>query len=63
MAFLEADIPLYKLQHDSIKKLLNSDLGKHCPSESACRSLVNELDAKEIERLKELFAAKACFWS
>ena len=60
-AFLEADIPLYKLQHASIKKLLNSELGKHCPSESACRSHVKELAAKETERLKELFAAKALF--
>ena len=58
-AFLEADIPLYKLQHASIKKLFNSNLGKHCPSESTCRSHVNELAAKKIERLKELFAGKA----
>ena len=34
-------------------------MGKHCPSESACRSHVNEWAAKEIERLEELFAAKA----
>ena len=36
-------------------------MGKHCPSESACRSHVNELAAKEIKRLKELFDAKAVF--
>ena len=35
-AFLEADIPLYKLQHSSIKILFNSTLGHHCPSKSAC---------------------------
>ena len=38
-AFLEADIPLYKLQHSSIKKLFISTLGHHCPSESVCQRL------------------------
>ena len=42
-AFLEADIPLYKLQHSSIKNLFNSTLGHHCPSELACRKQVNDL--------------------
>ena len=42
-AFLEADIPLYKLQHSSIKNLFNSTLGHHCPSESACGKQVNDL--------------------
>ena len=36
-------------------------MGKHCPFESACHIHVNELAAKEIERLKELFATKAVF--
>ena len=41
MAFLEADIPLYKLQQSSIKNLFNSTLGHHCPSESACQNVSN----------------------
>ena len=60
-AFLGDDISLYKLQHASIKKLFHSDLGKHCPSESTCRSHVKELAVKEVERLKELFSAEALF--
>ena len=60
-AFLEADIPLYKLQHSSFKNLLNSTLGHHCPSESACRKQVNDLASQESERIKKLLTRKPIF--
>ena len=46
-AFLEAEIPLYKLQHSSVKNLFDSTLGNHCPSESACQKQVNDLASQE----------------
>ena len=60
-AFLEADIPLHKLQHSSIKNLFNSTLGHHCPSESACRKQVNDLAGQESERIKKLLTRKPIF--
>ena len=59
--FLEADIPLYKLQHSSIKYLLKTTLGHHCPSESACRKQVNDLASQESERIKKLLTRKPIF--
>ena len=47
-AFLETDIPLYKLRHSSIKNLFNSTLGHHCPSESAYRNIKKLLTRKPI---------------
>ena len=60
-AFLEADIPLYKLQHFSIENLLNSTLGHHCPSESACRKQVNDLASQESERIEKRLTRKRIF--
>ena len=60
-AFLEADIPLYKLQHSSIKTLFSLTLGHHCPSESACRKQVNDLAGQESERIKKLLTRKPIF--
>ena len=60
-AFLEADIPLYKLQHSSIKNLFNPTLGHHCPSESACQKQVNDLAFKKSERIKKLLTRKPIF--
>ena len=60
-AFSEADIPLYKLQHSSIKNLFNSTLGHHCSSESACRKQVNNLASQESERIKKLLTRKPIF--
>ena len=61
MAFLEADIPLHKLQHSSFKNLFNSTLGHHCPSESACRKQVNDLACQKSERIKKLLTRKLIF--
>ena len=60
-AFLEADIPLYKLQHSSIKNLFNSTLGHHCPSESAYRKQVNDLANQESEHIRKLLTRKPIF--
>ena len=60
-AFLEADIPLYKLQHSRIKNLFNSIVGYHCPSESACRKQVYDLASQESERIKKLLTRKPIF--
>ena len=60
-AFLEADIPLYKLQHSRIKNLFNSTVGYYCPSESACRKQVHDLASQEFERIKKLLTRKPIF--
>ena len=60
-AFLEADIPLFKLKHSSIKNLFNSTLGHHCPSESACQKQINDLAGQESERIKKLLTRKPIF--
>ena len=60
-AFLEADIPLYKLQHSRIKNLFKSTWGHHCPSESACRKQVNDLASQESKRIKKLRTRKPVF--
>ena len=60
-AFLEADIPWYKLQHSSIKNLFNSTLEHHCPSESAYRKQVNNLASQESECIKKLLTRKPIF--
>ena len=60
-AFLKSEIPLYILQHSSIKNLFDSTLGHHCPSESACRKQVNDLASQESERIKKLLARKPIF--
>ena len=60
-AFLETDIPLYKLRHSSIKNLFNSTLRHHCPSESACQKQVNDLASQESERIKKLLTRKPIF--
>ena len=60
-ALLEADIPLYNLQHSSIKNLFNSTLGHHCPSESACRKEINDLASQESERIEKLLTRKPIF--
>ena len=59
--FLEAEIPLYKLQHSSIKNLFDSTLGHHCPSESAYRKQVNDLACQESERIMKLLTRKPLF--
>ena len=57
-ASLEADIQLCKLQHASIKKLIHSISGQHCPSKPVCQGHVNELAMQELERAKEMLMEK-----
>ena len=51
-AFLEADIPLHKLRHPSLKSLFERRKIDH-PSETSCRNAVNQLHQIQIEKLKE----------
>ena len=60
-AFLEADIPWYKLQHSRIKNLFNSTLGHHSPSESACRIQNNDFAKQESDRIKKVLTRKPIF--
>lgn len=59
-AFVAADIPLKKLRHPSIKNLFEF-MGKTCPSESSCRSLVCDLAADEKRKIKEQVGEKQIF--
>ena len=59
-AFLAADIPLFKLQHPQIRRLL-THLGQLVPSESSCREHVDKLAADEKQRLKERLHNKNTF--
>ena len=56
MAFLAADIPLYKLRHPALRKLFQ-DIGNPLPSEFVCRNIVKSIgesiESKIIQVLKE----------
>ena len=58
--FLEADIPLYKLNHPSVKRLFQQ-LGKQCPSESSCRSKVKLIGEKQKQEMKANLSGKGIF--
>ena len=41
--------------------MFNSNLGHHCPSESACRKQVKDLASQEFKRIKKLLTRKPIF--
>lgn len=49
-AFLAADIPLHKLEHQAIRDLFDF-MGHHCPSESSCRQHVPKLFQLEQQKI------------
>lgn len=59
-AFLQADIPLHKINNVAIRKLFTS-LGQPVPSETTCRARVNQLATDCIQRVKALLHGKTVF--
>ena len=51
-AFLQADIPLWKLRSPSISKLF-SQMGHQIPSETTCRRKVDEIANEQISTIKK----------
>ena len=60
-AFAASDIPLEKVQNQSLKNLFES-LGQKLPSESTCRLKVHELSSKEDLQIKEKLLNKEVFF-
>ena len=58
-SFLAADIPLYKLNHPSLKSLF-APMGKVLPSETAFRACVAKL-ASQKEQIEELLCDQSFF--
>ena len=59
-SFLAADIPLYKLNHPSLKSLF-ATMGKVLLSETAARACVAKLASQKEEQIQELFRDKKNF--
>ena len=59
-AFLAADIPIYKLNNQSLKSLFTK-IGSKLPSESACRRKVSDIANSERERVKEILRNSKIF--
>ena len=59
-SFLAADIPLYKLNHPSLKSLF-ATTGKVLPSATAARASVAKLSYKKEEQIRELLFDKQIF--
>lgn len=59
-AFLAADIPLYKLNNPSIKRLFEH-MRHRPPSVFSCRARVSSLAEKEFERICDLLSGKQVF--
>ena len=59
-SFLAADIPLYKLNHSSLKSLF-ARMGKVLPSETAARACVAKLASQHEEQIQELLRDKKVF--
>ena len=59
-SFLAADIPLYKLNHPSLKSLF-ATMGKVLPSETAARTCVAKLASQKEEQTQELLRDKKMF--
>ena len=57
---MEADIPLYKLNHPAIKYFLVS-MGKECSSESFYRAKVSELGVEAREKVREYVKGSKIF--
>lgn len=60
ISFSEANIPLYKLTHPSIKGLF-SDLGVSIPSQPVCRQLVMKNSNEVILKVKQKLSNKLIF--
>lgn len=59
-AFLSADIPLYKLNNEHIKKLFQ-EIGHSLPSETTCRKTVLKLGTDELLRVRSALDDKKIF--
>ena len=59
-SFLAEDIPLYKLNHPSLKSLF-ATMGKVLPSETAARACVAKLASQKEEQIQELPCDKKIF--
>lgn len=59
-AFLAANIPLWKLRNQSLRKLFSS-IGHLLPSEDTCRSRISHLYNEEMIRIKEYVNEKEIF--
>ena len=61
-SFLDADIPLHKLNHLSLKSLF-ATMGKVLPSETAARACVAKLASPKEEQIQELLRDKKFFFN
>ena len=59
-SFLAADIPLYKLNHPSLKSLF-ATMGKVLPSKTAAQACVAKLASQKEEQIQELLCDKKFF--
>ena len=59
-SFFASEIPLYKLNHSSLKSLF-ATMGKVLPSETAARACVAKLASQKDEQIQELLCDKKIF--